>query len=159
MKKRGFTLIELLVVIGIIAILAAIVIIAVNPGRQFQQARDAQRWSDVNALLNAIHQYAVDNNGDLPGIDADDNTVEIVGDGTSACPTTCTDAGVGAKATCLVLYTDLAGTGQTYLTEIPKDPSNGTDAMTGYYVNLLGSRRVEVGACDAEVESKISVTR
>lgn len=65
-KKRGFTLIELLVVIGIIAILAAIVLVAVNPARQFAQSRNAQRQSDTNAILNAVHQYAVENNGSLP---------------------------------------------------------------------------------------------
>jgi type IV pilus assembly protein PilA len=65
-KQKGFTLIELLVVIGILAILLAIVLVAINPGRQFEQANDTKRSSDVNAILNAIHQYAADNQGNLP---------------------------------------------------------------------------------------------
>src|SRR5688572_15066038 len=64
--NRGFTLIEILVVIGIIAVLAAIVIIAINPARQFAQARDTQRVSDVSAISNAIGQYTADNKGILP---------------------------------------------------------------------------------------------
>jgi prepilin-type N-terminal cleavage/methylation domain-containing protein len=64
--NKGFTLIELLVVIGIIAILTAAVTIAVNPGRQFAQARDTQRRADISALVNGVYHYATDNNGNLP---------------------------------------------------------------------------------------------
>lgn len=62
-KAKGFTLIEILVVIGIIAILAGIVLIAINPARQFKQARDTQRTSNVNEILNAIGQNLADNKG------------------------------------------------------------------------------------------------
>src|SRR3989338_5416127 len=64
--KSGFTLIELLVVIGILAILLAITLIAINPARQFQQSNDTKRASDVNAILNAVNQYMADNQGSLP---------------------------------------------------------------------------------------------
>jgi type IV pilus assembly protein PilA len=67
-KKGGFTLIEILVVIGIIAILATVVLVAINPSRQFAQANNAQRSSNVNAILNAIGQYAADKKGELPPI-------------------------------------------------------------------------------------------
>jgi len=65
-KQKGFTLIELLVVIGILAVLLAITLIAINPARQFSQANDTKRSSDVNAILNAINQYMADNAGALP---------------------------------------------------------------------------------------------
>lgn len=65
-ERSGFTLIELLVVIGILAVLLAITLIAINPARQFSQANNTKRSSDVNALLNAIDQYAADNKGALP---------------------------------------------------------------------------------------------
>src|SRR3990167_10115705 len=64
--QKGFTLVELLVVIGILATLLAITLIAINPARQFAQANNTQRSSNVNAILNAIHQYAADNKGALP---------------------------------------------------------------------------------------------
>ena len=64
--QKGFTLIELLVVIGIIGILVAVVLVAVNPSRQFASARDTQRRTDLYAVTNAIYQYAAENDGDLP---------------------------------------------------------------------------------------------
>lgn len=64
--KKGFTLIELLVVIGILAILLAITLIAINPARQFGQANDTRQRSDVLQILNAVHQYVAENNGQLP---------------------------------------------------------------------------------------------
>ena len=65
-QQKGFTLIELLVVIGILAILFSIVLIAINPARQFGQANDTKKRSDVLQILNSIHQYAAENSGQLP---------------------------------------------------------------------------------------------
>ena len=62
-NKKGFSLIEILIAITLITMLAAIVIIAVNPGRQFAQGRNTQRWTAVNSILNSVHQNMVDNNG------------------------------------------------------------------------------------------------
>ncbi len=67
-KTRGFTLIEVLVVIGIIAILAAVVIIAINPAKHFAEANNSTRSANVNAILNAVGQYVVENKGLLPTI-------------------------------------------------------------------------------------------
>mgnify|MGYP004417267058 CR=1 FL=1 len=64
--QKGFTLIELLVVIGILAILLAITLIAINPARQFGQANDTKRRSDVTQILNAVGQYSASNTGNLP---------------------------------------------------------------------------------------------
>ena len=65
-KKRsesGFTLIELLLVIAIISILLVVVFAALNPATRLAESRNANRWSNVNQLLTAIHECIVDNDG------------------------------------------------------------------------------------------------
>lgn len=56
-SKRGFTLIELLIVIGILAILATVTLLVLNPAQMFAQARDSQRISDLNTVKSAISLY------------------------------------------------------------------------------------------------------
>ena len=55
-NKKGFTFIETLVVIGIVAILATTVVVAVNPTRRFEDARDKQREIHLQTILNAVNQ-------------------------------------------------------------------------------------------------------
>lgn len=112
-KSKGFTLIELLVVIGILAILLSIVLIAINPARQFGQANDTKRKSDTTAILNAIGAYAADNHGTLPA-------------GIPVAPTPAVDV-----STIQTLCHDLLGsgdaknpTGASYISALPADPQN-----------------------------------
>src|SRR3990167_6418989 len=93
----GFTLIELLVVIGIIGILAAVVIAAVNPGRQFAEARNTQRRADLYQLTNGIYQFAAEHNGNLPDTDGVDTTSNFPG------AETCIGTSTGAPDNCFNL--------------------------------------------------------
>lgn len=86
-NRPGFTLIELLLSISIIAALASIVVFAVNPTRQFAQTRNAIRRNDTRQILNAIQQYKVENEGDLPpGIIS---TMNMIGTDPAGCNTLC----------------------------------------------------------------------
>ena len=58
--KKGFTLLEILLVIAAIGILAAIVLVAINPNRQINQARTAAINSEKNQLEKAIQQRLID---------------------------------------------------------------------------------------------------
>jgi prepilin-type N-terminal cleavage/methylation domain-containing protein len=132
--KSGFTLIEILVVIGIIAVLAAIVIIAINPARQFAQARESQRVSNVDSLLDAIGQRMADNKG----VFAASSSCPII----STSSTSSVDNGAGGTGldlatNCLV---------PTYIPSLPSDPSNPAAPSTGYMVSVDSNGRTTVCA-------------
>lgn len=153
--KKGFTLLEVLLVVAAIGILAGIVIVALNPGKQLGDTRNAQRRSDVNTILNAVYQYAIDNDGNLPtGIDAVTGSSQVLGTAVSGLDSTCTATTTVAAG--LDLSADLV---PTYIVGIPTDPKTGVAANTDYYINKDANSRLTVGACDPEQSAVISVTR
>ena len=144
-NKKGFTLIELLVVIGILAVLLAITLIAINPAQQISSAEDTKRKSDVNAILNAVNQYMVATNGTIPAP-------------ITTSPTFIGDA-QGEANICGFLV-------PTYLAALPRDPSvvGGADITvctgysTGYSIKKTVANRIVVTAPTA-ASGTIEVTR
>jgi uncharacterized protein (TIGR02145 family)/prepilin-type N-terminal cleavage/methylation domain-containing protein len=137
MKNKAFTLIELLIVIGIIAVLASAVIIAINPGQMFSAARDSTRKSHLNTLNKSLLSYSIDNSGQFPP------------DITVVAKEICNTNLETPDCTNLV---DLSILSPGYLTSIPVDPRGGVSPNgTGYFVFLLGSS-VSLSARQAETE-------
>jgi prepilin-type N-terminal cleavage/methylation domain-containing protein len=155
--KPAFTLIELLVVIGILAVLLAIVLVAINPSKQFKQANDTKRTSDVNAILNAITQYGADNKGDISAL-------------AIPAPTALPAAQLINKTNFLALCNAVV---PTYIAALPADPTTSvgvvpitdcnqvTDWSTGYSVTqATDAGRVTVTAVsETNPAVPISVTR
>jgi prepilin-type N-terminal cleavage/methylation domain-containing protein len=114
--KKGFTLLEILLVIAAIGILAAIVIVAINPNRQLSQVRDTQRQSNVNNIQKALTQYSIDNSI---------YPLAITDEGQEICAP-------GGSVDCIDLSSELV---PVYLAQIPVD-SDATGDGSGYRVGI-----------------------
>lgn len=101
---KGFTLLEILLVVAAIAILAGVVIIAVNPGKQLADTRNATRQTDVKTISDAVYQYSFDHGGVFPsGIDTN---LRMLGTFASGCGITCGSAAVSSPTTIPLAITD-----------------------------------------------------
>ncbi len=153
--QSGFTLLEVLLVVAVIAILAGIVILAINPGKNLGDSRNAQRGVDVNTIINGVYQYTLDNNGNLPGVGARSGAVAISVTPTEICNST------AVACTNLVDLAILTSTGK-YMVAIPKDPNcpTGCNANgTGYVLSKNAAGRLVVAALNPENSKTISITK
>ncbi len=153
-NSRGFTLLEILLVVGIIAILAGIVIVAINPSKQLATVRNTERKSDIKTIYNAITQYYIDNSHYPASL-------------TSVLTEVCdTDTATSSHSIDCTGMVDLSELVPKYLVAIPKDPKGPVTAFlnkiintvhaatggTGYYVMkdptnkvILNTERAELG--------------
>ena len=112
--------------------------------KQLGDTKNAQRKTDVNIILNAVYQYAIDNNGTIPPT--------ITASSTEICKTL---ADCGSLIDLGVLTTN-----EKYLAVIPVDPKGGVEATgTGYYISKTVNNRITVTAPQAEQGIIITATR
>jgi len=176
-KQKGFTLIEILVVIGIIAILAAIVIVAINPAKQFAQARNTDRQSAVDNILNAIGQRMADNKGVFggaigttgqvcPGINASTtNSLWIYSATSSVNILSGGFYNTNNSGTLTNTNLDLSCLTPIYISKFPSDPvtasdtpsgTSSTNHATGYTLSVDNIGRVTVCAPASFQEAALS---
>ncbi len=115
-KFKGFTLIELLIVIAILGILAAAVLVAINPGRRTRQARDAQRKNDIGSIATDLQAYYT-----TPGA----GVYPVTGS------TICSGSPNTSGLTTL--------TAQGSLKQIPNDPQSSAGSQRNYCYTMNGT--------------------
>ncbi|TRZ64688.1 MAG: type II secretion system protein [Spirochaetia bacterium] len=131
--KKGFTLIELVIVIAILAILAAVVVLTLNPAQLMAQARDAQRISDLGSVKSAIALYLA--TATTPAIGAGGpnamaSTTTCTGFFSSACTTIVTSTLVTTAGWVPIALADTAG--GSPLSALPTDPTNNATYQYAY---------------------------
>ena len=163
-KSHGFTLLEILLVVAIIAILAGIVIVAINPAKQLGDARNAQRRADVATILSAVYQYVIDNNGSYPGGLAT-STATYVSASTTCALLASTHEICKSTATVCTGYSDIGDDlapisgGVSYVSSMPTDPvATSTGAGTGYYIAKLTNANNRILVCAPLAENQSAGT-
>ncbi len=130
---RGFTLLEILLVIAAIGILAAIVIVSINPQRQLSQVQDSVTQSGANTLHKALEQYLIDTGTYPAGVSSQ---AQIICDtGSLDADDSLTDAGIDCTD-----RVDLRVLVPRYLASIPSSGNpDSTTPDTDYSVLIQDS--------------------
>lgn len=145
-KNKGFTLLEILLVVGIVAILASIVIIAINPGRQLATVRNTQRILALQRINSAIQLYYFDNLSYPASLPATSTEICSTGNATSSVGIDCTD------------LVDLTFLLPTYLDFVPLDPNGYYLSATGTgYMIMNNNNRIVLSAPKAELDKTIGI--
>ena len=163
--RKGFTLLEILLVVGIIAILAGITIVAINPSKQLAQVRNTERKSDLKQLYNAMTQFYIDKSYYPASTTISATLAEVCNTGSASATTTAVN---GDSCDTLINLSELV---PTYITAIPTDPT-GTSSLlsfiptayaapaatgTGYKVGVSDSKKVLLSAPLAELNVRVVV--
>jgi len=149
--EKGLTLIELLLVMAILSILVGTVLVLINPATQFKKANDTKRRNDVGAIINAVHQYMADNNGNVPA------------------GVTSSLTNISSNVGEINLCTDLV---PKYIGDIPVDPATGSKNpqnsnckdsgvtySSGYKISINPADNRTTVSATGEITADIHVTR
>ncbi len=163
--RKGFTLLELLIVIGILAILATVVALVLNPAELLRQARDSQRLSDLRTINSAIGLWVASASSTTIAADSYTCTAGTAGFDAGTCVTNATTTIDGNGWIKGINFTYIPG--GSPLSRLPLDPSNTSGATGLHYefsvvtggtyelnANMESDKYKSTGAADVESNAK-----
>ena len=136
-RSGYFLLLEIMPTVSILAAIAMIVILALNPRKQFEAARNTRRQGDLYLIADALSSYAHESGMALISSvpTAPNPPVEICS---------------GPPATSCISLESLLG---VYLDSIPRDPLAPDSGHTRYFLQRLSESSVTVSAPDTEPDT------
>ncbi|MDD5547852.1 MAG: type II secretion system protein, partial [Candidatus Pacebacteria bacterium] len=155
--QASFTLVELVVVLGILAILATVTLLVINPTELNRQARDAQRLSDLQTINSAIglfqsYNYTLTGTANTVYISLPSNQANCSDLGlpalpagwTYACKTATNYRKIDSTGWIPVDFTQVQTSAGSLFAALPIDPTN---TATGglYYTYVKGSWALSAG--------------
>ena len=170
-SEEGFGFTGPLVVALVFVIIIAFSLFFFNPIRKFESARDAERWSGVSLILNAIKDYQKNNNGSflkkMDGIYVNEWYMIVSGPMTSGCDNNnaFSDIEIYDDNYCIDI-SKLVDDG--YLGSVPISPAgkiqwdagiNNSHKGTGYAFMVNEDGVLYVQSCESENVSEILIIR
>ena len=148
-KSEKFNILEILVVFSAFVVMGLLALLAINPGKEADEARNIKRAADVSAILSHVSAY---NNqyGEIPSEIPKNNV--CVNYGNEICksgPYDCSD----------LVNMSFLSMGEEELVVIPQDPLYISINGTGYYIAQNEEGLVTVCAPHAERNEKISFSK
>ena len=139
-KIKGFTLVEILIVIAIIALLAGITFVLINPRQHYLEAQDDEREADVNRILNKVHAYLIDNKTITD--------LETLSGSISECSVGYSNIGTSSVNLAAALV-------PSYIDSMPEDPSESCDEVDTCYdiCKDTATNRIQINAPNASARN------
>lgn len=141
---KKLTKIQLVVIIFLAVIFIGGIIFLINPVKRFVEMRNSDRRSNAQNILNAVYQYAADNNGVLPPSITESPKM------------ICRPKAVSCEG--LVDLSEMVAQ-KKYISDIPVDPLEKNPNSSGYEIYKSANGRINIVAAEAENNATISLSK
>lgn len=149
-KKKKYSIFEVLIVFAAIGVVVALALLAINPGKEGADSRNAQRRADISYILAEVTIYSK-NIASIP------TQIPVIGDcvsyGNEICKTGPYDCSE------FVDLSFLNSPNSDDVTQIPTDPLYVSLNGTGYYISQDGKGAITICAPYAERNENITFTK